>query len=209
MGERLDRIIHWCMNPSIAAIVLVTSVITSGLSYYGLRQSSISLFSFLIPLVVLVVIGVVNTQVSGISITCLQEDFGSVERQHYKEYWMYRGVANIEAFMQVPSWISRFEIKMVPNGPLSVSHDSPADIKEKNGKMDTMVGHDGPKNFDFQIKVTGEPDELRSSTYNLEFVDMRTNRTIHKIRLLARPDFPNPKDDLPEGEDAEEWGVSG
>jgi hypothetical protein len=119
---------------------------------------------------------------------------------------MYKGFAQLDVFVEVPKWVSRFEIRLEPNGPFEISHSTPGDITEKSGEPNTLVGYNGPKGFDFKLKLSGDPNELRSSTYDLTFRDGRTGREIHTIKLHTRPDFPNPEGELSE-EDAEEWGL--
>lgn len=204
----IDRILVFFRNPQWGFLSFAVGVVGT-ISYFVLNTESeikmvVSGFSILI---LALIIGF-NRFLSGLAITCLQKSPKTgfeVEDQHFRRYNVNHGFAKLDVYVDIPNWISEFDIRLDTNGPFEMTawNLSGAVSFENNH----LICREDVNGFSFILKVGGDPDELERGIYNLYFYDHRSNREIHSIELITDPDPPNVDEEELDAEDAEEWGI--
>jgi len=204
----LDRILVFFRNPHWGFLSFAAGSV-GAVSYLVLAtepQVKMVVSGLSILLIALVVGS--NWLLPGLAITCLQNSPKTgfeVEDQHFRRYTVNHGFAKLDVYVDVPPWVSEFDIHLDTNGPFEMTawNLSGAVSFENNH----LICREDVNGFSFVLKVGGDPDELERGIYNLHFYDHRSDREIHSIELVTDPDPPDIDEDELDPEDAEEWGI--
>lgn len=183
----LERIIHWGRQVSgglVSLLVIGISSVIFVISGSNILAKSIS--------VVIVTIAFSTVFVSrfitgNVSLTCVQtepEPRSSARSQHFKEYSVVDGFAELEVFVEVPEWASEFEIRMDVTDPFDLSvWKLPDPIKFTDQRL---ICRQNIHEFSFNLTTGGDVDKLGTGAYTLKFIDHNSNTEIDSIILKTR-----------------------
>lgn len=206
MTDLLPRIAARIQSPTAGALSLLATVLSSAAYIFIPTQYVLRVSLVVVAVASLFIVTLSRRLLPRIQMTCLQENqFFDIEHQHNQVHPFYLGYADIEAYVEIPNWMSEFEMEMDPDGPIEISEWAPGEISRTD---DTLVCKNDIDNFKFTFQVIGDEDELGDTTYNLTFENAKTGQEIHSIKLDAKPSLPSVDEDQLSSKEVEEWGVS-
>lgn len=198
-SDIVERIIILCYSPPWpvvgVALTVITAVVTIPMVIFSFNLEVIMLSTIIIPGLfggfAMVLSQVVPYRKTGIEITCIQnQPQNSVENHHKSRYKINAGIGHLKAYVDIPDWVTKFEIKVEKNSDIEMIpfDNKPNSVRFENNVLKSDQKLDG---FPIKLKLSGEPDELAEGEYILEFVDLRTKNTIQKMTLKCDPEPPD------------------
>lgn len=206
MTRRIEKIAARIQSPKISGITLLITILSAIVflifrTQYALRAAFVVLAVFS-----LVVVLIARRHLPDIKMSFLQKSqFFDIENHHNQIYPVYLGHAKIEAYAEIPNWMTEFEIEMNLDGPFEISEWTPSHISRTD---DTLVCKNDIDDFKFTIQIIGEDDELGDTTCSLTFNNTKTGNEIHAIKLDAKSELPTLDEDKLTEEEKDEWGIT-
>jgi len=206
MTRRIEKIASRIQSPRISGVTLVITILSAAVflifpTQYVLRSAFVILSVFS-----LFTILIARKFLPEIKMSSLQESqFFDIENYHNQVYPVYLGHAKIEAYAEIPNWMTEFEIEMELDGPFKISEWTPSHISSSDN---TLICKNDIDDFKFTIQIIGEEDELGDTTCNLIFNNNKTGNEIHAIKLNSKSELPTIDEDKLTEEEKNEWGIT-
>ncbi|WP_459192095.1 hypothetical protein [Halosimplex sp. J119] len=181
-GLSRSTVITWLRSPEWGALSFITSlgIITGSVvtSIKGISQIVLIIFGIVIFSAFLAA----NYYLSGIGMVCLQTDPSSSAKNHYmRSYPIPDGYAEFDVYLNIPHWLDSFSVEIQHDGPFTIAAWELPDPVSFNNEV---IHCDGDlKKVPFVLRFGGEPQEIGDATYQVKFIDSKTERTIYSISL--------------------------
>lgn len=179
-----NAVIHEARKPLGGWANIIVTLIASVTFAISRSVLVVNILSVLVIVAIFSTILICRYRIRNIQITCIQDKpkaAVSARSQHYKEFLILDGFGELEVFVEVPTWITEFEIEMELTEPFDLNAwKKPDTVVYKNRRLSC---HENMGDFKFNLTAGGDGEKLGEGTHILTFRDKMSGTKIESISL--------------------------
>lgn len=120
---------------------------------------------------------------STVAITCVpKEGNHTAKEQHHGEYLIKEGYAKFNVYVHIPRYLSEVKVDIDISDSFTIAAWNYTDDVEFSESYQSFE-YSGGDNFNFDLELDGEVDDLAGEDFSLGFIDKKTGVTVESLTL--------------------------